>query len=210
MTLATRPVNDDLQGRLMLFSTRRTGSWISVGAALVLGLAACGDGEDTSAASSETMADDMSPSEHMADDMSPGEHMSDEMSDGHHDTFAFGEPADPAEADRTVQIEAKDIEFDPMSVEVVVGETITFVVTNTGAAAHDFTLGDAHIQDEHEAEMQQMAGDMMHDDVNAFVLAPGETKELTWRFTAAGEVLYGCHQPGHYAAGMVGSITVVE
>lgn len=49
---------------------------------------------------------------------------------------------------------------------------------------------------------------MMHDDPNTLSLEPGETGELTWRFTGSGEVLYGCHQPGHYAGGMVGSIDV--
>jgi len=48
----------------------------------------------------------------------------------------------------------------------------------------------------------------MGDEPNAFVLDPGQTKETTWTFTAAGELLYGCHQPGHYGAGMVGTITV--
>jgi len=32
---------------------------------------------------------------------------------------------------------------------------------------------------------------------NQIGLKPGETKSLTWRFTEAGEVLYGCHEPGH-------------
>ena len=48
----------------------------------------------------------------------------------------------------------------------------------------------------------------MPDEPNAFVLQVGETKELTWTFTVAGEVLIGCHQPGHYQAGMVGKIKV--
>jgi len=26
--------------------------------------------------------------------------------------------------------------------------------------------------------------------------------------TTSGEILFGCHQPGHFAAGMVGGITV--
>jgi uncharacterized cupredoxin-like copper-binding protein len=56
--------------------------------------------------------------------------------------------------------------------------------------------------------MADMSGDMMHDESNAFVLEPGETKEMTWHFTQSGEVLFGCHQPGHYAAGMKGTITV--
>lgn len=36
----------------------------------------------------------------------------------------------------------------------------------------------------------------------------GENASLTWRFTESGEVLYGCHEPGHYEGGMVGTIGV--
>lgn len=63
------------------------------------------------------------------------------------------------------------------------------------------------MQDEHAAEM---AGDNAHmDDAdNVFTLEPGESHEMTWTFTSAGELLFGCHQPGHYESGMVGTITV--
>ncbi|HSK97563.1 MAG TPA: plastocyanin/azurin family copper-binding protein [Euzebyales bacterium] len=37
----------------------------------------------------------------------------------------------------------------------------------------------------------------------------GETVELTWTFDGETEgLLYGCHEPGHYEAGMVGDIVV--
>ena len=58
------------------------------------------------------------------------------------------------------------------------------------------------------AEMMENGETMSHDDPNAVVLAAGETKELTWRFSEAGTVLIGCHQPGHYAAGMTGTVVV--
>jgi uncharacterized cupredoxin-like copper-binding protein len=54
------------------------------------------------------------------------------------------------------------------------------------------------------AEMARMA----HDRANTVTVAAGETKELTWAFTEPGTVLIGCHQPGHYDAGMKGQITV--
>ena len=59
--------------------------------------------------------------------------------------------------------------------------------------------------------MQSMASGMtMHDDPNAIEVASGETKELTWTFTQAGDLLFGCHEPAHYAGGMVGTIHVTE
>jgi uncharacterized cupredoxin-like copper-binding protein len=39
-------------------------------------------------------------------------------------------------------------------------------------------------------------------------VAPGETGELGWRFTRAGTFHYGCLEPGHFEAGMVGRIIV--
>lgn len=124
------------------------------------------------------------------------------------ETFAFGEPADPSEADRVVEITASDdLSFTPDEIAVAVGETVTFRVTNEGAIVHDFTVGDEEAQEEHEAEMAEMPG-MAHEEPNLLTLDPGETDELTWRFTTPGTVLLGCHQPGHYAGGMVATVTV--
>ncbi len=38
----------------------------------------------------------------------------------------------------------------------------------------------------------------------------GDDKDITWTFTKAGTTLYGCHEPGHYVAGMKGTITVTQ
>lgn len=81
----------------------------------------------------------------------------------------------------------------------------------TGQTAHEFTLGDASMQQDHAAEMAEMAetGDgMAGDQGNNMTLLPGETKELTWRFGDPGMLEYACHEPGHYEAGMFGEITV--
>ena len=122
--------------------------------------------------------------------------------------YSFGSPAEPAEADRTVEINATDgLVFEPAELTVAAGETITFRIVNQGSLVHDFTLGDQATQDEHEQQMAEMEG-MAHDQPNAMTIPAGETMELTWTFSEAGTVLFGCHQPGHYAAGMKGQITV--
>lgn len=166
----------------------------------ILSLIAVSCAEDDPALDATTQPDEM---EAMDDD----EHADEE---GEHADFAFGEPADAASADRVIEIEALDsFAFDPDEITVEAGETVTFRVTNTGAIPHDFTLGDEPMQDEHEAEMAEMGGEMeMHDEPNLLALAPGETKELTWHFTEPGEILIGCHQIGHYAAGMKATVTV--
>lgn len=135
----------------------------------------------------------------------------DDESDDHVD-YDFGEPADSADATRVIEIIANDdFSFDPSQVTVSPGEIVTFRIKNAGVVPHDFTLGDQTTQDAHEAEMVEMmeSGQMtMHDEANAVVLAAGETKEITWQFSEAMNILMGCHQAGHYAAGMVGTISI--
>lgn len=121
-------------------------------------------------------------------------------------SFAFGAPGSPSAATRTIEVVTKDpYRFDPEDLEVESGETVTFLVTNEGDTEHEFVLGDEAYQDSHGEEMA--AGEMHHEG-NAVTVAPGATEELTWTFPAEGEVLYGCHVAGHYAAGMVGAIRV--
>jgi uncharacterized cupredoxin-like copper-binding protein len=98
--------------------------------------------------------------------------------------------------------------YEPATIEVSPGEVITFSVTNQGQAVHEFTLGDEATQQEHEEEMSEMGSGMDHEEPNTISLEPGETRELTWRFPETGTVLYACHEPGHYQAGMQGAIAV--
>jgi len=133
--------------------------------------------------------------------------------------FAFGEPGEESTAERTIEVEATSpFIFDPDETTVAVGETVTFEVTNTDAIAHDFLIGDQEAQDEHEQEMREMddmeemddESSMEHGDVNAVEVPAGEIASITWTFTEPGTVLFGCHEPGHYDAGMVGEVTVEE
>ena len=56
-------------------------------------------------------------------------------------------------------------------------------------------------------------GDMGHksgasEPSESVLVAPGESAEITYTFDETGDVLLGCHQPGHYDGGMVATITV--
>ncbi|WP_249673067.1 cupredoxin domain-containing protein [Pseudomonas abieticivorans] len=132
------------------------------------------------------------------------------------DQFSFGHPAPAAAATRTVQVTLGDMYFEPKALEVKAGETVRFVLTNKGQLAHEFTLGDAALQAAHQKEMlamdhssmshDAMAG--MHDDPNSVSIGPGKTAELTWAFTQATALQFACNVPGHYQAGMVGTLKV--
>ena len=187
--------------------------------AFALVLAACGGGEsvdvDSGAAVEEGQVEEAAVEEGHAGEAAveeghEGEAAGEEGDEHAEGMFTFGEPAEASEADREIAINANDdFTFGPNEVTVTAGETITFVVTNTGQIPHEFVLGDEAMQDAHEAEMAAMATtEMAHDDDNAVMLSVGETKELTWHFNEAGTVLIGCHQPGHYAAGMKAAVNV--
>ena len=161
------------------------------------------------AACSETTPDAAAPATTaMADEDMTDEEMED-MTGVEHGPFDFGEPAMAADADRVIDLVTRDdFTYTPDTLSIALGETITFRVTNEGAIAHDFTLGRSDLQDAHDLEMAEMGGMDMEDEHNAFMIEPGETKELTWHFTEPGEVLIGCHVVGHYAAGMKATINV--
>lgn len=109
---------------------------------------------------------------------------------------------------RTVEIDMVDIAFEPDRLEVGAGETVRFVFTNRGEVAHDAFIGNADAQVDHEAEMREAADGDAHggghtdDEADAVTVEPGESEELTYTFDDAGPVEIGCHQPGHYEAGM--------
>ena len=114
---------------------------------------------------------------------------------------------------RTVEVDMVDIAFSPKQLEVKKGETVRFVFTNTGKAIHDAFIGNREAQDEHEAEMRAAdgaahGGGHESSSSSGVTVEPGKTGELTHTFSASEPIEIGCHQPGHYAAGMKLAVTV--
>lgn len=121
----------------------------------------------------------------------------------------------PAAASRLVEVRMTEMAFAPASVAVRAGERVRFRFVNDGTVVHEAVLGDADYQADHEAAMRSPAttaagdhGGHQHDAADAVTVGPGATMELTWTAASSGTVLIGCHQPGHYAAGMVAEIRV--
>jgi uncharacterized cupredoxin-like copper-binding protein len=50
--------------------------------------------------------------------------------------------------------------------------------------------------------MKDMGGD------NVVTVQPGASQTLVYHFTQPGPLIIGCHEPGHYAAGMRADVTV--
>ena len=121
-----------------------------------------------------------------------------------------GEEGASSDDVRTIDVEMVDLAYAPSEVEVEAGETVRFVFANNGEALHEAFVGDAAAQDDHAEEMGdggEMGMEEMEEGVDVEV-EPGETGELTYTFDDPGEVQIGCHQPGHYEAGMVMDVAV--
>lgn len=128
------------------------------------------------------------------------------LADGNH----FGRAGDPKKASRTVRIAmSDDMRFTPAQIEVKRGETIRFVLANTGKVKHEMVIGSMAELKEHAALMRKMPG-MEHAEDNMLSVEPGKTGELVWQFTRAGTVDFACLQPGHFEAGMLGKIRVAS
>lgn len=120
-------------------------------------------------------------------------------------------PAGTSTDVRTIQVAMTDeLRFEPDAFTAGAGETVRFEVTNSGEILHDFFIGDEQEQAEHEEEMGGMSG-MAEDGPNSLSVDPGQTKTLEYTFPdEPGELLIGCHEPGHYDAGMVATVTIEE
>jgi Cu+-exporting ATPase len=108
---------------------------------------------------------------------------------------------------RTIQVEATDtLRFVPEAVTVHAGDTVAFDISSSGAVPHEFFIGTAAEQVAHEREMS--SGTPMEDDASDVAVPAGQTVRLVYTFDQPADLEYGCHVPGHYAAGMRGGITV--
>ena len=118
---------------------------------------------------------------------------------------------------RTIEVVMTDNAYSPATLTARPGESIRFVFRNDGTVRHEAVFGTLDDQLEHHDEMADMAGHDMDDDAtddmdghdmddgaesHAVVVEPGAAIETTHTFDEAGLVVIGCHEPGHWEAGM--------
>ena len=102
---------------------------------------------------------------------------------------------------RVVPITMTDaLKFDPATVPAASGETVSFVLVNAGTVVHEFQVGP-----EASVAANKVDGKTVVEvaDING-----GHVVELTYTFPATGAYAFACHVPGHYEAGMKGTVTL--
>jgi uncharacterized cupredoxin-like copper-binding protein len=127
----------------------------------------------------------------------------------HGGTSTDGAPGKPENAKRTVSIEATDNAFNVKQIPVMAGETVRFVISNSGFNTHEFAIASRLENEEHRAMMRQMPH-MVHNDPNVVTIEPGETKELVWRFGKDRNVEFPCNIRDHAEEGMRGAFRVTR
>ncbi len=107
--------------------------------------------------------------------------------------------AGTADAPRLIRVIAgPGYTFTPAVIAVQRGETVTFEVTTMGPMTHEFMVGPAASVAADQEGTPEIA------DIGMM-----ETRSLTYTFDGIGPFAFACHAPGHYEAGMAGTITVV-
>ena len=121
-------------------------------------------------------------------------------------------PENAAAPARRINVAMEDHKFSPNVFDVRVGDTVTFVFTNFGKAAHDAFIGDKAAQEQHEKEMRKTPEGHKHGHEHAheggIAVPPGESGTLRYSFDKVGTLEIGCHQPGHYEADMIAVVDV--
>jgi uncharacterized cupredoxin-like copper-binding protein len=129
----------------------------------------------------------------------------------HSHNLSAGRPGDLKKPARVVRVEMREADgkmmFVPNRIEVRRGDQVRFVLRNAGALEHEFVLATKDENRKHAEEMRKNP-DMEHEDPNMTKVAASKSGGLVWRFTKAGTFEFGCLIPGHYEAGMFGTVVV--
>jgi uncharacterized cupredoxin-like copper-binding protein len=145
---------------------------------------------------------------------------------GHGDSVNIGQAGDVSHIDRVIEVDLGEMYFDPSSYNFERGETVRFVLNNSGRVVHEFAIGTDAMQDVHAGEMRSLMSEgmmttrvlrhdrmieagRMHLDANSRLLEPRESTELVWTFSGdQDELIIACNVPGHRAAGMEAAVAI--
>lgn len=115
--------------------------------------------------------------------------------------------AEPITRTMTVTL-SDDMRFTPANWQATSGETVRIQLVNAGKVRHEFIIGTEAELQAHAQEMKKPNANHHHAN-NAVSVAAGAKGELVWTFADAGVLYIACFEPGHYDAGMRGTISVL-
>lgn len=116
--------------------------------------------------------------------------------------------AGDARGARVIEVRMDDhMRFTPARIAVREGETVRFVVRNAGKVLHEMVIGTPQELQAHAALMKKHPG-MEHDEPYMAHVSAGKRGALVWNFNRPGTFQFACLIPGHFEAGMVGTIVV--
>ena len=123
----------------------------------------------------------------------------------------FGKPGDPQKVRRAVNIDMSNTMYiNPAKLTIERGETVRFVIKNSGKDLHYMVIGTPQDLEEHAQLMMSFPGMVEHAGAYMTFVAPGKTQEIVWQFTEDGDFNFGCVIPGHSKEEEVGKISVVS
>lgn len=116
----------------------------------------------------------------------------------------------PEAVTRTIVLSMSDtMRFTPDTLTVRVGETVRFKVDNHDNTLHEFVLGTPDKLAEH-ADIMRHNPDMSHAEPHMAHVQPNKSNDVVWLFNRVGTFGFACLIPGHYEAGMTGTIHVTH
>jgi uncharacterized cupredoxin-like copper-binding protein len=120
----------------------------------------------------------------------------------------WGIAAEPREARRTIEIlMTDDMRFSPSHLDIRQGETLRLRAVNRGQVMHEIVIGTRQELEAH-AEMMKKHPNMEHDEPYMAHVEPGQRGDIVWTFNRPGDFEFACLIPGHFEAGMRGTIRV--
>lgn len=120
----------------------------------------------------------------------------------------WGIAGDVHKVQRTITLRMTDaMRFEPSRITVREGETVRLRAVNAGRVLHEIVLGTKDALGAHAELMQKHPG-MEHDEPHMAHVAAGRRGDIVWHFNRVGTFDFACLIPGHYQAGMTGTIVV--
>ena len=110
---------------------------------------------------------------------------------------------------QVVTVDAKEFKFTPSEIHITAGK-VKFILINSGIGAHEFVVYDASKKDiVDKAELAEDEETIMKNVLFEIdELDAGQSKESDTMILEKGSYVIGCHIPGHYEAGMNGTLII--